>query len=627
MESTVLSVLDRFRGNVEYFLIVIGTTLAYLLFSIGFISVGLPIVGIIIGAIVSLGAQRFEQDLSVSDQWLSDIDWRFSVIMASLYVSGVAITYRYYTYEMPAIHYILFAAYVGYIALEISQEQSQRRIVSHILILCFFTYWSSQFAFPAGAFQSDTWGEVIPVINQTLSEPSSSFQIFYQSVGALNFSFVSIFKLLGDFPTFTAYAILATLVLTGTVGLITLVSRSLPAIPRQVGLYAALIFGISSWMLGRGFKPGKLNFFYPIILLLGLSLLHLFNTSDRSRDSRWIIFAILSGVVLIYGHRYSAGAGLFLVFSIFVFSILQKTVLKKQYLNLKTSQGAAFFAAYLIGVLAHPAHQGPLLGRLSDTILSVIGTSAESTSAYTTAAGGPGRYSNLPLDVLAVSTGAQTLLFAMVIVGFCWCFRKKDWEYDLITVWVAIISVFIIFGLLQNSANTQPQRFYALLILFGFNVFAAAAFYYRFNSIRSSVRTLTIVFIIALFGVFSLASPVALVTTSPVGDQIPHSPKYVTEQSERGSEWVEQYSIELTSLPVDQTSTTVGRIDTSAMPEGTFYVYEYQRMGKSGAIASQGLTLGGRIWVFVTPPPYGSESVIYSNGDTSVLQRTYMSTL
>jgi hypothetical protein len=160
------------------------------------------------------------------------------------------------------------------------------------------------------------------------------------------------------------------------------------------------------------------------------------------------------------------------------------------------------------------------------------------------------------------------------------------------------------------------------LILFGFNIFAATALHYRFNDVRVSIRTPAIVLIIVVFGMFSLVSPVAQVTTSPVGDEIPHSPRYVTEQSERGSDWTEKYSVELELTPIEQTGATTGRIDTSAMPRDSFYLYGHQRMGKSGAAASGGLTLGGRTWVFVIPPPYESESVVYSNGDTSVLQNT-----
>jgi len=621
MQPVVLNALDQFRGKIEYFLIAIGSTLAYLLFRIGFYSIGLPITGIVLGAIFSLGAQRFERDSVAPDRWISDINIRISVIMASIYVTGVIVTYRFYTYEMPAIHYILFAVYVGYITLEISQGQSQRRVIPHILILCFVTYWSNQFAFPAGAFQPDTWGEAVPIIDQTLSESTPSFEIFYQSLGALNLSFVSTFKLVGDFGTFTAYALLATLVLTGTILIISLLPKALPSIPEQVGLYAALIFGISGWMLGRGFRPNKLNFFYSLILLLGVSLLYLFSTSNRPRDGRWILITILAGSALVFGHRYSAGAGLFLLFSIFIFSVLQRTILNKQYLDLKTTEGTALFGGYLISVMANPFHQGPLLRRLTDTILIVVGTAASSTSAYSTNAGGPGRYSSLTLDILAISTAAQTLLFAMVIFGFCLCFRKKEWEYDFVTVWVAIISTFLIFAVLQNSADTSPQRFYSQLILFGFNIFAAAGLYYRFNNIHVNLRTIGVVLVIITFGIFSLISPVAHLNTSPMGDEIPHSPKYVTEQSESGADWSERYSIELVSPPITQTGSTTGRIETSDLPDSAFYMYEERRMGESGAIAAGGRTLGGRTWVFVSPPTYETESVMYSNGDTYILQK------
>jgi hypothetical protein len=330
MSKIAIKSVNFFRDIIEYPVIVVGSLLLYFLLRIEFFSIALPVAGIVVGAVISLVARRFETfPIGYSEQ-IYDLDYRIPVITACLYIGSIIIIYRFYSYELPIIHYVIFASYVGFIGFEISQGQSRRRVLPQLLILCFMTYWSNQFIFPAGAFQPDTLGEYVPVINQVLAESAPSFDVIYQSLGALNLSFITIFKLVSGVPTFTAYALLATLVLAGTILVISLLSQALPSFSAQTVLYAALIFGISSWMIGRGMRPNKLNFFYPVILLLGVSVMFFFDTDERPADNRWGFISILSGIVLIFGHRYSAGAGLFLLFSIYLFFLLRNHVLDEQ---------------------------------------------------------------------------------------------------------------------------------------------------------------------------------------------------------------------------------------------------------------------------------------------------------
>jgi len=615
MSKVAIKLVNFLREVIEYPVIIVGSLLLYSLLQIGFLSIALPVAGIIAGAVISLVAKRFETTSNYNSEKINELDYRIPVITACLYVSSIIILYRFHTYELPTIHYVIFGAYVGFIGFEISQGQSRARVLPQILVLCFFTYWSNQFIFPAGAFQPDTMAEYVPIINRTISESAPSFEVIYQSLGALNLSFVTIFKLISETSTFTAYALLATLVLTGTILVISLLSRGLPSFSNHIVLYAALIFGISSWMLGRGMRPNKLNFFYPLILLLGISLMLLFDTDERPGDNRWAAPAILAGIVLIFGHRYSAGAGLFLLFTIFLFIILRNHLLGEQYSKLNSVKGAGIIGAYILGVLGNPLHQGPLLGRLSDTILSVVAASSASAS------GGPGRYSALRLEVLALSTASQILLFGLVILGFCWGVRKSEWEYDFTTVWVAFISLFLVFAVVQNSTETAPQRFYSLLVLFGFNVFAATAFRARFNQIGRDIRVPIVIFLLVSLAVFSLASPIATPTSGPLGDEIPHRAKYTTYHSEAGSEWAQKHSLNSSgTLPITQTGPKTGQVDTNRMESGMFYQYSERVLSGSGKISKDGLSLGGRVWVFVTPPTRISESVVYTNGDVYVIQ-------
>jgi len=613
-------------------LLVIGSGILYVFISVGFWSIAGPLLGVVIAAVLTLVGLLYRALRGRgerSPQATPDpLDVRIPIILACTYAVSVLVLFRYNTYARPDLMYVLFGGYTGLIGYQIARGEGRRRIVPQVLVLAFFTYWSSQFLFPAGMWDPDTHYSYVPKI-QTMLATHRIPATVPRHAGHLAYGLE--FTLVSGLSARISYYLLATLVLCGTVTLLAVLHNVLPSITPRVALYAALLFSIMSWMIGRGMHPNKLNFFYPLILLLGMSAIKVYQSSVETQweHARWFSIGLVVSPAIVFGHRYSAGATLMFSLLFGVFVGLTRSVLKREYPTVPQGAVVPFVLVYFLQVIGNPVHQGPLLSRISDTILSVV---AETNPVVgNVPLGGSGRYSQLPLDVLAVSTAAQTLLFIFAVIGAVWMFRQAEWEFDFVLFWIAGVAVLLVVALLWNSADTAPQRFYSLLGVFGFNI-CAGVFLYRLEWSRlfsrwSSVNVgpSAVAILLAVLAVTSLASPVADKVTSPVNEDIPHVRQFETHQRVAGDDWTGQYTTNGTlrvvapenTAPIRETGRVNGVINSTAIGQGTVYVYS-ELSARSGIISGDSETFGGRTVIFVDPPSVPGDAVVYRNGQTSV---------
>lgn len=284
-------------------------------------------------------------------------------------------------------------------------------------------------------------------------------------------------------------------------------------------------------MIGRGMHPNKLNFFYPLVLLLGIVAIHQHRSArlDQPTVVRWSVIGLLTTPAVVFRNHFSAGAGMIFLLVISGFALFAIAASPVDYDVCPRHIVLLFTAVYTLSIMGSPIHQGSLLGRFSDILLSVVQFKTG------TGVGGAGRYSDLTINVLVASTATQTILFTLTALDAIWMFRQREWEYDLVIAWMGFLAVFLVISLTQNSQGTAPQRFYSYVVPFGFNICTGA---YLFVLSRSTLpsnwsapinagRLLVTALVVAL-AVTSLVSPVADKATSPVGDEIPHFRQFDT---------------------------------------------------------------------------------------------------
>lgn len=610
-------------------LLVFGTGMLYIFVSREFWSVAGPIAGIVVGSLVGLVAilyTKVRRDASeMTNIKRSPLDPRLSVVGTSAFVAAMVILFRVYTHHRPVLLYVLFAGYAGFIAYQIARGGKHVSIVPQIITLAFFTYWSSQWLFPAGMAGPDT---LLGYIRGTVHIYETGTILARHTIYAGHLGYAAEFSMITGLGPKTGYFLLATLLLVITIPIISILHRALPALSTEICLYAALIFAVSSWMIGRGMHPNKLNFFYPLVLLLGISTIQLYRSVSQPRSTvvRWSMIGVMITPAIVFGHRFSAGAGMIFLLVIGGFTLFSIVSSPVDY-DVRPRQSVFLFVGvYVLAVMGNPLHQGSLLSRLSDTLLAVV--QSESSS------GGAGRYSEFAIDVLVASTTAQTLLFGITVLGAIWLFRQREWEYDIVIAWMGFLAVFLFISLTQNSADTAPQRFYSYVVLFGFNVCTGGAFYVlgrrdtlsRLNLPESTGRVLVAALVIML-AVTSLVSPVADKATSPVADKIPHFRQFETEARIAGGQWQQEYAPDTrrivaptSDVPIERTSATTGTANISVLSQEQTYAYS-TLTNRTGVVAGDGLTLGGRVFVFVPPPEQPGDSKVYTNGETTVFTR------
>jgi len=638
MSRIVHAILAPLRKYSAVLLLLIGLSLSYLFISIEFWSIVGPILGVAIGASVAIIGSvyayfRFSEG-SIDKSRSDPLDVRVPIILTSIYIIGMIVLLRSVNYYRPPLLYVLFGGYTAIIGYQIARGEPRRRVVPQMLILAFFIYWSSQFLFPAGMYDPDTVVRYIPAIDTTLatSEIPSDLARYGGHLG-----YATIFTLIGGLSTQQSYFFLATFLLVGTILLVTILSDVFPQISGEVALYAALIFCTSSWMLGRGLHPNKLNFFYALILLLGLSAFKIYQAETHGlvATKAWAIIGFIAGPAIVFGHRFSAGAALVFVASIGVYVVLSRTVLAQEYEWVPYGPVLPFLTIYALQVIGNPLHQEPLFSRLIGLVSAVV--ISDEASQVAGGSGGPGRYSSqIPLETLFVSTSSQAILFALAVIGSIWMFKRSEWEYDFLIFWMSVISALLIVSLLSNSADTAPQRFYALLTLFGFNICAGIVLYRLSNAtllnegyVSIDFGSTSVAIVFGIFAVTSLVSPVADKVTSPAGDDIPHFRQFHTEQQIQSEQWTDEYSqtaIEITrphtDVPIERTGVITGEADLSSYNRGTVVVYS-NLSNRTGVILTDGLTLGGRELVFIESPQIPADDQIYTNGESEVFIISY----
>jgi len=628
MSNAVHTVVSLLRNYSEVLLLAIGLSLSYLFISIQFWSVVGPIFGVVIGALIAVVGSIYAYFRSSTgtdrNSMYDPLDIRIPIVLTSVYVVGMIVLLRSANYYRPPLLYVLFGGYTAVVGYQIARGESRRRIVPQMLLLAFFIYWSSQFIFPAGMYDLDTVSRYIPSISSTLV--TTELPPEDARYGG-HLAYVTMFTLLSGLPVQQSYFLLATLVLVGTILCIGILDDVFPQINRSVALYAALVFCTTSWMLGRGMRPNKLNFFYPLILLLVLSAFNLYQADRRRLVDRnaWFVIGVIVGPAIVFGHRFSAGAALVFLLCVGIYVVLSRTALAQEYKWVPYGSVLPFIGIYALQVIGNPFHQGPLLNRLSGLIAAIFPSDETAQTA-----GGPGQYSSqIPLETLLLSTTAQTILFALAVLGAIWMFKRSEWEYDFLMFWMGVVSLLLIVSLVHNTADTAPQRFYALLALFGFNICAAIVLYRLSNAtvldtghISVDFGNMSVAVLIGIFAVTSLASPVADTVTSPAGDDIPHFRQFDTTQQIQSERWAGEHSqtaIEITrpdtEVPIRRTASTTGEVDLSQVPSDTVVLYSSLSQ-RTGILASGGLTIGGREFVFVSSPQQTADNQVYTNGES-----------
>lgn len=79
----------------------------------------------------------------------------------------MVVLFRVSLHHRPPLMYVLFGGYAGFIAYQIARSGGPAQVIPQIVVLAFFTYWSSQWLFPTGMCAPDIKLRYLPTIHES----------------------------------------------------------------------------------------------------------------------------------------------------------------------------------------------------------------------------------------------------------------------------------------------------------------------------------------------------------------------------------------------------------------------------------------------------------------------------
>jgi hypothetical protein len=569
-------------------------------------------VGAILNAVLGTDRILFRED---------PLDARIPAIAIGLYVVAFVGIYRTVLYTRPIAHYALVGSAAALIAYQIWIGQPRRQVLTQVVVLAFFSYWSTQFIYPAGVLSPDGgFVSTSATIAQTGAVPTG---VAYQNTPA-HMIYVAEGLLLTGLSGPIGYQLLSVCALLTTVLLVGSIDRAAPRLPRRVALYGALVFALMSFTLRRGMFPGKTNFFKPLLMILLLASLFIIHYSTNRQ--RWSLLAVACLPTLVFGHTYSAGAALLLVGSVWAYHRTSDVLDGLDYESaLPRPKITALFTIICVAVVGYSLIGGSgIINRSAGISTSVFDLFAPAAQTQGTSGG---RYSALSLRVLLFSTVAQGVLFALSVLGIGLAIRRRDWSLDLIVVWIAVGLGLLGFSAIANAVDIPTPRIYFLLVVFGLNLVAAIGVFRLAHSATPSVQSATVAVVTFLFVVSSLASPVGSVGLSPVSDEIPSKWRYETAPDLEEHAWADEFGTESlletrstgTEIPLKRTGAKTVGIDYANLSGDTPYEYRDLARDRGVGFGGRSESLGGNQILFLsTSGEQRRDSRVYANGKSTV---------
>ena len=616
-------VVDALRTRLPILLILLGGSVTYLMYTTGRIAMAIPVVGVLFGGVASWAAIRRldNQELLTTfeparNHPLSFITRpRVALSVTSLYLAVTIVLYLNSLYERPSIAYPLHGVMFGYLALFIVYRNNKVLTVVQLVPVAFVTYWSAQLAFPSGT------GRTV----REARHPEAIFEYGGIVPGMSYESTPGYYILSGTFSQATGlswldgHLFVAVLIVASPILVLASLDRVFPSITPRVAQLGALLFATTAYTLNRGITPHRTSFFYIHTVLIGYILFFLL---FQRYEWRYLMVGLIVVLGALVGHTFSAGAP----FVILLFAIPPGLVYLWTFREQADRQPLRHVSGFIViyGVLffgyeisvrgaAQVFRRGT---RMFLSLHSMLGLGGERTPS---GGGGTvgGRYSELSVDLLVQATLGEVLLFALAFGGIAVLAFSDRFDLDMLVLWIGA-GFLVLFVAVFIEQSIPAQRFYQVIATSGLTIAAAAGLSALYRAFPDRTQLGVVVLVVCVFATFSLMSPIAGATMTPLGDEIPSAPLYDTAYHESNADWNDKYIEEgdpaFHEMPFERIDPVTAMINTSALEEGQIYKFDYH-YAESGILIDAASSLGGANVVFVEwNPAVERDNQVYSNG-------------
>jgi len=413
-------------------------------------------------------------------------------------------------YHRPILFFFISALIPLIIALQIVSYTKNKYvyfILSEIIILSVFLSGSVYFEFPS-LYGIDPFyhaGLIEKIVK--LGHIPSLYQGVYDQMPIMHLEGSTIQLLLGT-NTKLSYFFLS-LIEKFSIIFVFLITSSL--VNSRTGLIAALIFGISDYvvMWGFWFTPMIMGFTYLLIILYIIIDKLYFHVLTYYTRLKWMVFMLALSFMLIYTHPIPTFSLILLIFSLYV--IYKLNMDEHSVLYIKVFPFLLILSVATINSWMHIFYN-PGESFFSRMVLSIydalrIDVKIGDVSALTAT-------TKFPQTEIVLSELGYSLLILSGITGLYILLIKKQFRYFYVFTWFWIFFSIIYLPSFMNIKVLLPKRFFIFMYVplsIGASVFTS----HIFNFNKKIIYVLYIIFFVVL-SFFMITTPTLSNSDSPI---------------------------------------------------------------------------------------------------------------
>lgn len=359
---------------------------------------------------------------------------------------------------------------------------------------------------------------------------------------------VAITSIIPNFAPFITYHFLGSTIMSSGTIFAFLIGNKL--FDKRFGLFSALFYCCSDYLIYWGSHPVQLSYMYPAILLLFMCMLYILNR----RKVEFIIIYLILCLNIIFLHHYSA-----MILAFILLIILFVEAVKKRDDKEYIIKSIGLFEIYIVLLFSHWIFISNLFGGFVVIVNSYInafkGDVATNVVSQT-------YYDTLPLKSILLNEVGSCILIVLSVIGFFYILKNRSLFGDIISGLSILFSILIVVGSIINVMYLLPNRIYAFMQEFSLIFLATIAILWMLNCNKRHIK-LVIVITIILLQFFSASSTIAGFETSPLVGNQPYWKIYETPYERTYTFWSEDYSLKNNSIFINSIMVSPGYAPTA----------------------------------------------------------------
>lgn len=533
---------------------------------------------------------------------------------------------RIAAYDKPLSYFIAVAFLIGILMIRIVFTEAYRSNAILAILLGLNIFGSNQLVFPLGMGGPDESYHVPLVEHIYETNHVVTGSVTYSAFPGQHLT-SAVSGIITGLSAQGAYRMIGLLGMLVLAFAVYLLGRRLGGV--TLAMFVMIFYVTMSYVVFRGSHPTQMAHILPTFVFLFLSLFYIL---DRN-EYRWRFIFVIFAFDIVVKHHYTAFIALIMVSVVTsAWCIFDKLSRRDNWfihskspyrtINSYSPTRGKIVLPLIFGLvyITHLSFTSGIVSNITELFVSFIYSLLNPAPQDLESAS---RFSGIPLPVFYINTVGEAILSALAVLGCLVHLQLRDQRWLTIITWLASAILLILVGMIVEFPFVIPQRLYVIIQITALGFLAATGVMYLLSyatSLSTPSRNAAIagVFaVVCVFALFSTASIIAGISTSPFNDDIPHPLLYDVAEQKESEEFMRSVGVKPQSIQWERSFPVQsdGTIDYSNAPSGSVIGLNYIRI-ESGIQVSDGSGLGAVSYTYLNRHTQGLDGSdrFYTNG-------------